>query len=202
MYLAAATLRRFEAEGRRPADLPVARWALAHAEQQMQTAFEGILGNFEAPLLGPLLRGPGLLWCRGNALGTGPSDRLGAAVAALLRRPDAQRDRLTAGVYVPRDASQAIGRLERAFRLAAESAPILDRIRDASRHRRLGAGPPETLLAEALNAGVITESEAALVHEADAARDDAVQVDSFTLAEYRRFGALADDERSPATASA
>jgi acyl-CoA dehydrogenase len=202
LYLQTATLRRFEAEGRRAEDLPLAQWALAYGEQQIQAAFEGILANFEAPLLGPLLRGPGLLWCRMNALGSAPSDRVAAGVAAILRQPGQQRDRLTAGVYVPTDTSEAIGRLENAFRLAVEAAPILDRIREQSRARRLSAGPPESLAMEAVAAGIVTEAEASLVREAAAAREDAIQVDSFTLEEYRRFGALAEEERAPQAAPA
>ena len=123
LYLALCALRRFEAEGRREEDLPLLRWSVEYALSRIQTAFEGIFRNFEGPAA-PLLRHFGAWWCRTNPVGHPPSDALGAQAAATLRRPGAQRDRLTADVYLPTDPAQALGRLERAFLLnTAEGAP-------------------------------------------------------------------------------
>jgi acyl-CoA dehydrogenase len=186
MYLALATLRRYEAEGRRPEDLPLVEWAVGHSLAQVQAAFEGIRGNFEAPVLGWLLRGPVALFSRLNPVGTPPSDRLGARVARLLTTPGPVRERLGEGLYVPTDPQEAVGRLERAFRLVSEAAPVIDKIRQATRAGRLPKGAPEALTSAAREAGIIEASEAALVCEAVAAREDSIQVDSFSLAEYQR----------------
>ncbi len=132
MYLGFCALRRFEAEGRRDEDLPLARWAVEHALARIQTAFEGIYQNFEGPLAW-LLRGAGAWWCRANPLGRPPDDQLGSQVAAVLRQPGELRDRLTAGLFLPAGPQEALGRLERAFVLATRSAPLLDRIARASR---------------------------------------------------------------------
>ncbi len=186
MYLTTATLRRYEAEGRRPEDLPLVQWAAEHGLSQVQVAFEGIRRNFDAPLLGFLLRGPVAFFSRLNPLGAPPSDRLGARVARLLTAPGPYRDRLAEEVYVPRDPHEAVGRLERAFRLLSECTPVLDKIRSASRAARLPRGSPETLVDAALAAGMIDAREAALLREAAAAREDAIRVDSFSTAEYQR----------------
>jgi acyl-CoA dehydrogenase len=186
MYLALATLRRYEAEGRRPEDLPLVEWAVGHSLAQVQAAFEGIRGNFEAPVLGWLLRGPVALFSRLNPVGTPPSDRLGARVARLLTTPGPVRERLGEGLYIPTDPQEAVGRLERAFRLVSEAAPVIDKIRQATRAGRLPKGAPEALTSAAREAGIIEASEAALVCEAVAAREDSIQVDSFSLAEYQR----------------
>ncbi|HVG06693.1 MAG TPA: acyl-CoA dehydrogenase [Thermoanaerobaculia bacterium] len=108
MYLGFCALRRFEAEGRREEDLPLVRWSAEHALSRIQAAFEGIQQNFEGPLR--------ILIPRGR-IGAPPSDRLGAEVADILRRPGEQRDRLTAGIFLPS------ARLERAFVLTWEDAP-------------------------------------------------------------------------------
>jgi len=186
LYLALCALRRFEAEGKEE-DLPLVRWSVEHALARLQTAFEGIYRNFEGPAA-PLLRTFGAWWCRTNPVGQPPSDTLGAQVAAVLRRPGAQRDRLTNGLYVPADPQQALGRLERAFVLATEATPILDRIAKASKAGQLPPGSPESLLDEALAAGLIQKDEADKAREAAAAREDAIQVDSFSLEEYLRLG--------------
>jgi len=75
-------------------------------------------------------------------------------------------------------------RIEQAFRLVVQAEPILQRIKGASRAGRLPKGRLERLVDAALAADVISVAEAELVREAELARDDAIQVDSFTLAEY------------------
>ncbi len=183
LYLALCALRRFEAEGRREEDLPLVSWSVEHALSRIQTAFKGIYRNFEGPAA-PFLRSFGAWWCRVNPVGQPPSDKLGARVAGVLRRPGEQRDRLTASLFIPADPRQALGRLERAFVLASEGAPVLERISKASRAGQLPAGPPESLLDAALASGLIRREEAEQVREAAAAREDAIQVDSFPLEEY------------------
>jgi acyl-CoA dehydrogenase len=121
MYLAVCALRRFEAEGRPAEDLPLVRWAAEHSLDRIQTAFEGICRNFEGPL-GPLVRTFGAWLARLSPLGTPPSDRLGSQAAATLRAPGAQRDRLTADLFLPQDPHEALGRLENAFALLAAAA--------------------------------------------------------------------------------
>jgi acyl-CoA dehydrogenase len=199
MYLALATLRRYEAEGRRPEDLPLVQWAVEHALAQVQAAFEGIRRNFDTPLLGALLRGPVQLFSRLNPVGSPPSDRLGGRVARLLTAPGPVRDRLADNLYVPSDPQQALGRLENAFRLVTQALPVLERIKEASKAARIPKGSPETLVPAALEAGVVSPDEAALVRAAAAAREDAIQVDSFTLAEYQRRD-LVDAEPEAVTA--
>jgi acyl-CoA dehydrogenase len=184
LYLGAATLRRFEAEGRREEDLPLVRWSLDWSLARIDEACAGIYPNFEGPLAF-WLRGPAAFWARLNPLGAPPSDRAGSRLAAILQTPGAQRDRLTAGLYLPADPAEAVGRIERAFLLVHRSQPIRERIRAASREGRIAQGAPESLLDEAAAAGVISSQEADLAREAAEARRDAIEVDSFTLEEYR-----------------
>jgi acyl-CoA dehydrogenase len=183
MYLGFCALRRFEAEGRQAADLPLVQWAAEHSLAQIQTAFEGICRNFEGPLA-PIVRSFGAWSMRLAPLGAPPSDRLGSRVAATLRAPGAQRDRLTSDLFLPEGAREALGRLERAFALVSEAEPLLERISQASRAGRLPRRPPEELLDDATVLGIISPADAERVRQAIAARADAIQVDSFSLDEY------------------
>lgn len=185
MYLGTATLRRFEAEGRNPADLPFVHWALQYALARIQQAFEGIFANISLPVLGGLLGGPIGGWWRLNPLGTWPSDQLGSQVARSLQTPGAERDRLTTGIDIPSDGDEALGRLERAFLLSSQAEPVLKQVKAASRAGQLPKQKPEHLIDAALVAGVIRREEAALVRQAESARNDAIQVDAFTLEAYR-----------------
>jgi acyl-CoA dehydrogenase len=186
LYIGTATLRRYEAAGCPADDLPFVHWALQHALTQIQQAFEGIAGNLPVPVLGAILRGPVLSGWRLNPIATAPSDRLSSQVAQQMQTPGAGRDRLTAGIYCPTDPTEALERLEQAFLLSVQSEAIGKTIKAASQAGTLPVGKPDHLIQAALDAGVITPEMVELMRQADAARYDAIQVDSFTLEEYQQ----------------
>lgn len=179
LYLGVAILRRYEAEGRKKEDLPLLHWSMKFALAQIQTAFDGIFQNMGFPFKGPVS-----LWSRLNTLSTMPSDKLGSQVARILQIPGEQRDRLTRGMYFSFDPNEALGRLENAFILVTQADPIARKILQAVREKKLPKDAPERLAARAVEAGIITKAEADLLARAEEARNDAVQVDSFTLSEY------------------
>ncbi len=182
IYLSFCALRRFEAEGRRPEDLPLVDWAAGHGLARADRALHGILENFEGPL-GWLARGPIALASRLNPITRPPSDRLGARVAATLREPGPVRDRLTAGVFLPHDPDEPLALLERAFELAVEAEPLLARLRRAQKAGRLPAGGPEEALAEALAGGVLDEAEAEIVRRAGELGSRVIAVDELAREE-------------------
>ena len=186
MYLVQATLRRFEAEGRPAEDLPFLRWSADYGFAKIQSAFDGLYTNLNLPLIGWALAGPIRTWSRIVPIGSAPSDRIGSQVALALQVPGEQRDRITSGLYIPEDATEAAGRMERTLDLITRADEVADKIKQAIKDRRLPRQKPITLLAEAEGAGVISPEEVKLVLEAEAARDDTIEVDSFTLDDYLR----------------
>jgi acyl-CoA dehydrogenase len=192
LYLSAATLRRFEAEGQRKEDLPYLIWSLQYGLGRIQKAFDGLYKNFDVPVVGVFFKGPAAWWSRINSISNGPSDRVGHEVARLMQTPGEQRQRLTAGIYVPDDVNEALGRLENAFRLAYEGDKVARAISKAIKAKKLPKDRPENLIDQAAEAGVITYDEASILRQSEAARNDAIQVDSFTLEEYMR-GAVKPD---------
>ena len=187
LYLATATVRRFEAEGRRTEDLPFFQWSLQYALARIQEGFDGLYSNITVPGLSWLFRGPIALWSRVNRLGREPGDRLGQEVAKLMQVPGEQRDRLTDGLFISDDQHDALGRLEYAFALAVPAEEILSRIRTSMREGKLAPGTPAEVLERAVHAGVVAASEADLVRRAEEARAAYTAVDAFTLEEYDRL---------------
>ncbi len=183
LYLGVSVLRRFEAEGRRKEDLPLLHWSMQFALWNIQQAFDGIFAN-----MGWLFRGPVALWSRLNPISRGPSDELGSRVAQILQTPGEQRDRLTGGIYIPKEKTEALGRIEHAFLLVKQAEPVVRKIGKAVKSGKLQKDRPERLVKQALEAGVISREEAQLLKDAEAAREDAIQVDSYTLEEYMNFG--------------
>jgi acyl-CoA dehydrogenase len=112
---------------------------------------------------------------------------------------------MSEGAYIPTELHEQAGRLERAFRLTTEADDIARKLRTAVKQKQLPKAAPDRLVAEAVAQGVITQAEAALLQRAEEARTEAIQVDAFTLEEYKRSavypdtsggdGARAGDER-------
>jgi hypothetical protein len=81
MYLASATLKRYESEGRKAEDAPLMHWAIWDCMFKAQNAFEGVIANFPNRLFATLLRRI-VVFPLGRPYFV-PSDRLGHEVARL-----------------------------------------------------------------------------------------------------------------------
>ncbi|MDJ0533211.1 MAG: acyl-CoA dehydrogenase [Xenococcaceae cyanobacterium MO_207.B15] len=176
MYLATATLRRFEAEGRNTEDLPLLDWSIQYAFTQIQQGFTGILSNISLPLSRVIAA-----WWRLNPIGTMPSDKLGSKVAQIMQIPGTQRDRLTTDMHIPTSTEEALGRLENAFSLVVKAESILKKIKTATQEGKLPLGKPRTLIRNALEVNVINLDEVELLTQAETALNNTIQVDAFTL---------------------
>ncbi len=192
MYIGAATLRRFEAEGRKPEDLPFVDWTMQFAFAEIQQAILGILSNIQIPILGAILQYPLTWWWRLNPIATLPSGQLGSQIARSLQIPGSQRDRLTEGIYIPTNSQEALGRLEEAFLLSFKAEPILKQIKAAIRAGKLPKERPDRLVAKALEIEAISLEEANLIRAAELARNDAIQVDSFRFKTDRKPSILSE----------
>jgi acyl-CoA dehydrogenase len=184
MYLVTAVLRRYEADGRQPEDLPFMEWAAEHGFQQIHEAFQGLNANINVPVIGTILRGPIALWSRLNPLGKHPSDQLGSRIARAIQIPGPLRDRLTDGIYIPTGSDEHLATLEKALVLHHAADEVAHKIKTAVRTGALPKARPEHLIVKAVAASVITREEAKLLTAAEEARHEAITVDSFSLEEY------------------
>lgn len=183
LYLASGTLKRFEAEGRREADRAYFEWAMEYSFYRIQQAFEGILREINVPGLSWLFRLVGV-WGRLNPIGTYPSDKLGHKVAQAMQVRGADRDQMTSGMYLPEDRESAIGRYEYTMQLNEEAWPVFKKLYKAIKAKELPKEPYLDIADLAVEKGVITKAEGELVKKTEIARNDAIQVDEFTLDEY------------------
>jgi acyl-CoA dehydrogenase len=195
LYLCSATLKRFEAQGRPAQDAPLMHWAIWDAMFKAQNAFEGVISNYPGGFLAAWLRVAIFPLGRPYVV---PSDELGARVAELLIEPSDTRDRLTAGMYLPRDEDDPVGTLELALAATVASEPIEAKIRAAIKAGRLvvGAGQDPAPLARA--AGVISAVEQAQLKRCNELRDKVIRVDDFPM-DFDR-GARTEEPRRRAAA--
>jgi acyl-CoA dehydrogenase len=146
MYLVSATLKRYEDQGRIKADLPLVRWSVRDALHRAQEAIEGVLSNFPVKPVATLLRW--MIFPRGKSLRP-PLDSRNRECAQIALEPGAARERLTAGMYLPR-GEDATAVLEAAFAAAVACEPIDRKLREAQKQGL--ADPQSALNAEELSA--------------------------------------------------
>jgi len=176
LFLCSATLKRFEDEGRQSADAPLTHWAIWDAMFKAQTALEGVISNFPNRAIATVMRRTVFPLGRPYVI---PSDKLGHDVAKLLIEPSATRDRLTAGMYLPKAESDVVRAIESAVEATLAAEPIEARIREAQKAGRLKVGVGEDRVAAARAANIITADELAIVRRARKQIDQVIRVDDF-----------------------
>lgn len=184
MYFGFATLRRFEAEGRRKEDLPFVHFGMSYAFAEIQKAFDGIFANMDVPLLGWIFRGPVRVWSHFNSIGEEPSDKITHKVAQIIQKDGEQRDRMTDGMYIPTREGEALARQEEAFKTIKKAEVVQGKIRKAVKAKQLPRKKIPALVKEAAEKGIISAEELALLEKSEELRMDAITVDDFSEEEY------------------
>jgi acyl-CoA dehydrogenase len=177
LYLASAALKRFEDQGSPQDDLPLLNWVCQYNLYQIQKAFDGLLQNLPNRPVAWVIRW--FIFPLGQHF-KAPSDKLGHEISTLLLNPSAARDRLTAGLYIPQSTDEQLGRIEAALEKVIKAEPAERRLRRELKSYRPDHTGVEGILAAGLEQRIITEQDAELIREAEAARNDVIQVDDFS----------------------
>jgi len=176
LYLASATLKRYEDDGRPAADLPLLHWAMQDALARAAAALHGVLTNYPSRIVAAAMRL--VVFPLGRPYAP-PSDRLGHEVAKLLITPSAARDRLTAGMYLPKSEADPIGCLESAFEAAMQAEAIEAKLRAAGKAGDIEGATPDDLVRAGVAARVISVEEEAKLKRFAKLRDEVIRVDDF-----------------------
>lgn len=179
MYLISCALKRYEAEGRKKEDAPLAHWAIWDSMYKAQEAFDGVIANFPLRFIAAFLHRSIFPWGHPYVV---PSDDVGHQVARALIAPSATRDRLTAECYVPTGEHEPVGAIERALQATLEAEPIEAKIREAEKAGRFEGNPRANvrdIAIVALEQGVISAAEFEIMKRRNHLRDIVVRVDDF-----------------------
>ena len=179
MYLISCTLKRYEAEGRRKEDAPLAHWAIWDAMYKAQQAFDGVIANFPVRFIAAVVNRIIFPWGHPYVV---PSDEVGHQVAKALIAPSATRDRLTAECYLPLQENEPVGAIELALKATLEAEQIEAKIRAAEKDGRFDGNPRANvrdIAVVAFEAGVINAAEYEVMKRRNHLRDIVVRVDDF-----------------------
>jgi acyl-CoA dehydrogenase len=176
LYMMSATVKRFHDDGCPEEDVPLLTWAMYDSCFRLQVAMDGVLANFPSRPVAWAMRL--LAFPKGLTL-TAPHDKWASRVAKLMIEPGPARDRLSAGMYLPRKEDDPIGRLEFAMEAVIASDPVEARLRAAQKAGQL----PQRTVAErreaAVKLGVITAEESTQLARTDRLRRAVIMVDDF-----------------------
>jgi acyl-CoA dehydrogenase len=181
MYLASMVLKHHENQGRPAEDLPVVEWACRHQLYRAQDQLHDFLRNFPNRFLAAVMR---VLIFPGGRAYSAPSDRLGRKLADAVLNVTDVRDRLCRFVYRTLEPTNALGLLQEALVMAQSAEPVEKRIRvDGVKTGKVTALDVPGQIAQALAAGIISDTEAAMLREYDRKVMDLIGVDDFTTEE-------------------
>lgn len=178
LYLASATLKRYQDEGRQTEDLPLVQWAVEDALFKLQASLDELLDNFPAGL-GGVLRV--LLLPFGRPLKR-PSDVLDHKVAKIMQTPCASRERLGQGQFWEACDNNPVGVQEQTFKDILAAEPLYDKVCKAA-GKRLPFMWLDQVAAEGKALGILSDAEIALLEKAEIGRMKSINVDDFDPAE-------------------
>jgi len=180
LYLLSTTLKRYEDDGRIKEDLPVIEAIARDRVAAIEANFRAVFVNFPNPVMRFFMRV--LVFPLGqHALGSTDKENYRLARAILV--PNAQRDRFTTGVYINDDPNDVTGVLEDALgkviRVEEIETKFIRALKKGVIQRRLD----RDAINDAVEAGILTKEEAALLRLADEASDKVIAVDNFAPGE-------------------
>lgn len=182
LYLASATLKRYQDDGRQTEDLALVQWAVEDCLYKLQDSLDDLLDNFPMGL-GHVLRL--VIFPFGRPLKR-PSDVLDHKVAKIMQTPCASRDRLGKGQFWTACENNAVGVQEQTFKDILACEPLYDKVCKAA-GKRLPFMWLDKIAAEGKALGVLSEDEVDLLERAEIGRMKSINVDDFDSDELRAF---------------
>jgi acyl-CoA dehydrogenase len=176
LYFIACLLKRYEDDGRLPAERPVFDYAVQKALHGCYAALEDAIGNFPVRGARPLLRF--CVFPMGNRFKK-PRDELAKAVVQAVLEPGEVRDRLTRFAFVSHDENDPTGLLEVAMKKVAESEAADRKLERAIRAGTVKRYLGNDWLKEAGEKGVLSRDEADLLRYTERLVGRVIAVDDF-----------------------
>jgi acyl-CoA dehydrogenase len=180
LYLASATLKRYQDDGRLSEDLPLVQWAVEDALYKLQSSLDDLLDNFPSGLGGVLRL---VLFPFGRPLKR-PNDKLDHRVARIMQTPCASRERLGKGQFLRACNNNPMGVQEQTLRDILSAEPLYDKVCQAA-GKRLPFMYLDKIAAEGKALGVLSDDEVKLLEKAEIGRLKSINVDDFDAQELK-----------------
>ena len=182
LYMLAATLKRYDDDGRPAGDEHIVTLAAKNALHRFQEAIGGTIDNFPAQWARPLMRA--VVFPLGRRFKPA-SDALGHKVAKHALQPGEERDRLTRHIFISKDVNDPTGILEVTLEKVIAAEPAEKKLEKAIRDGLVRRYHGIDWFADAEAKGVITAAEAEQLREVETLVARVIAVDHFDPAELK-----------------
>ena len=172
LYLSSVVLKHFRDRGEPEQEIIFVDWAMRECGRGFHLALQELLYNFPGKVLNKVLHL--IIYPLGKPL-IPRKDTLHDDISSMLLDDLTMRDALTDDIYVPKDADESLVWLEDALQQVIHAAPLETLVKRA---KRLG-NIKKFDLDLAVSCGVINESEADVIRNAQLARLKVFAVDDF-----------------------
>jgi acyl-CoA dehydrogenase len=200
LYMLAATLKRYDDDGRPQGDHYIVELAAQNGLYRFQEAMAGTIDNFPAAWARPLMRA--VVFPLGKRFKPA-SDALGKTVAKHVLEPGAVRDRMTRNIYISKDVNDPTGLLEVTLEKVIASEPAEKKLEKAIRDGVVRRYHGIDWFADAVAKGVLTNAEADQLREVERLVAKVIAVDHFDPAELKpNYVALGHNARGNETLAA
>lgn len=134
LYMSSAVIKHFHDEGEKEQDLVFVDWCLSYCLHQIRLVFGQIFDNFPIPWIAKLIQLFIFPW-GGNYIY--PKEQWNFDIADKMQRDLILRDSLSKNCYSNQSPSDATGRVELAFQKLLKVRPILAKIEEAIKQKKL-----------------------------------------------------------------
>ncbi|MBU6140970.1 MAG: acyl-CoA dehydrogenase [Proteobacteria bacterium] len=186
MYISTCILKKFQEDGSKKSEEILVEYAIKEQLGKAQNAIDGLYQNILGCYAGWILA-PFAMWSRFNAFVCPANDSLSHKISKELIKTGEFRNSLTNGIYVSQNSKDNLGRIENALKLHEKAAEARGKIKNAIRSKALPRKRLEDLVEIAHSKEIINLNEKHLVLDAMNAVLDAVQVDEYSLEEYKKI---------------
>lgn len=186
MYIATAILKKFQENGCKKEEEALVEHAVKEQLGKAQHAIEGLYQNLFGSCTKWLIW-PFAMWARFNAFACPSDDQLDHKIVKNFIKNGEVRDMLTDGIFVSENPQDNLGRIENALKLHEQSQVAAEKIKAAMKDKILPRGRVEDFIETAKEKSVITSEEFDLLKTAQSAVLDAMQVDEYSLEEYKKI---------------
>lgn len=176
MFIATATLKHFNDQGRPDRQRAYVDYACTHALYQVERALIGVFDNLPNRFIATIFKFA--VFPYGTKYKRMTDTQMEAVADAMLLDDEARQD-ITGDIFIPAPDQPGLGKLEAAFAAVRASRPASDKIAKARRSGQITKAPTMDMAKDALSQGIIDKDELALLETADRLRDEVIQVSDF-----------------------
>lgn len=183
LYIGSMVIKDHESKGCPEDEFPLVEWSLQYLRHQYQTAMLEVLNNYPSKAIAWVLKR--IVFPLG-ANYKAPSDELDVKLANMYSMPSDVRERTLTNVFSGESEDHSLALFSNVFHKSFEVKPLFDKMKKAAAAGTISRRVCAQGIQEAIDAGVLSQTEGATLLEFDQQLMEIIHVDHFEQEELVR----------------